>query len=118
MPKPDSELLVIEKTEALLVWTLNHITKFPRSHRYGIGLRLEMRICDILDLLIRAKYNKDRLTILQQTNVELEQLRFLFRTVKDVKCLSIDSYGSASRFVNEVGVLVCGWIKRILSLSL
>lgn len=29
MPKADTELIVIEKTQALLVWTLNHIAKFP-----------------------------------------------------------------------------------------
>ncbi len=112
MHKPPSELLVIEKTQALLVWTLNHIAKFPRSHRYGIGLRLETKLSDILDLLLRAKYTKDRLPILQQTNVELELLRFQFRTVKDVHCLSLDSFGSAARFVNEIGVLVGGWIKQ------
>ncbi len=92
MPKADAELIVIEKTQVLLVWTLNHIAQFPRSHRYGIGLRLETRMSDILDLLLRAKYTKDRLPLLLQTNVELELLRFQFRTVKDIRCLSVESY--------------------------
>jgi hypothetical protein len=34
---------VIEKTQELLVWSLKHIEKFPRTHRYGLGLRLETR---------------------------------------------------------------------------
>ena len=48
MPKADTELVVIEKTYELQIWTLNHIAKFPRSHRYGVGLRLEQRLATIL----------------------------------------------------------------------
>ena len=56
---------------------------------------------------------RDRLTLLQQANLDLELLRFQFRAVKDLKCLSIDSYGSASRFVNEIGKLVGGWLRQV-----
>lgn len=35
MPKAPPELAVIEKTQELLVWTLKHIEKFPRTHRFG-----------------------------------------------------------------------------------
>ena len=108
----DSELVVIEKTYDLQVWTLKHIEKFPRNHRYGIGLRLETRVSHVLDLLLRAKYTRDRQQFLHDANVELELLRFQFRTVKDLQCLSVESYGSAARFVNEIGRLLGGWIKR------
>jgi len=111
--KADTELVVIEKTYELLVWSLKHIEKIPRSHRYGVGLRLEQRLSGILDLLLRAKYTRDRLALLQAANLELELLRFQFRVVKDLKCLSIESYGSASRFVNEIGKLIGGWMRRV-----
>ncbi len=112
MPHAPPELIVIEKAHELLVWTLNHIAKFPRSHRYGIGLRLEERVTPVLELLLRAKYTRDRLPLLQQANLELELLRFQYRAVKDLKCLSVESYGSAARFANEVGQLFGGWIKQ------
>jgi len=112
MPKAERELIIIEKTHELLVWTLKHIEKFPRSHRYGVGLRLEQRITDVLEHLLRAKYSRDRLSELQQVNLELELMRSLFRAVKDLGCLSIESYGSAARFVNEIGKLLGGWMKQ------
>ena len=117
MPKAVPELVVIEKTQALLVWTSNHIAKFPRTHRHGLGTRLEQRLSTILDRLIEAKFTRDRLPLLQRSNLELEQLRFEFRTSKDLKCLSIESYGSASRFVNEIGQNLGLWIKAILNHS-
>ena len=63
MPQAPTELIVIEKAHELLVWTLTHIAKFPRSHRYGIGLRLEERVTTVLELLLRAKYTRDRLPL-------------------------------------------------------
>lgn len=112
MPKAETELVIIEKTHELLVWTLNHIDKFPRNHRYGAGLRLEQRITVVLELLLKAKYQRHRFPVLQDINLELEYLRFQFRAVKDIRCLSLDSYGSAARFVNEIGKLLGGWIKQ------
>ncbi len=112
MPKAETELVIIEKTHELLVWTLKHIDKFPRNHRYGVGLRLEQRVTGILELLLRAKYSRNRSAELQNINLELEFLRFQYRAVKDIGCLSLESYGSAARFVNEIGKLLGGWIKQ------
>lgn len=114
MPKAPTELVVIEKTQLFLVWTLNHVAKFPRSHRYGIGLRLEQRISLILDRLIESKFTRDRLPLLQRCNLELEQLRFEFRTAKDIQSLSMESCGSAHRFINEIGQNLGLWIKSII----
>lgn len=112
MPRAEAELEIIEKAYNLLIWSLNHITKFPRNHRYGLGGRLEARLSSVLDLLLRAKYNSDRLALLREVNIELELIRFHFRAARDLKCLSVESAGSAARFVNEIGKLVGGWIKR------
>jgi len=114
VPQATPELVVIEKTQALLVWTLKHIEKFPRTHRYGLGLRLEQRLSSLLDMLIEAKYTRERLPFLHRANLELERLRFDFRTAKDIRCLTIDHYGSASRFVNEVGQNLGLWIKHLV----
>ncbi len=114
MPKAPTELVVIEKTQLFLVWTLNHVAKFPRNHRYGIGLRLEQRISLILDRLIESKVTRDRLPLLQRCNLELEQLRFEFRTAKDIQSLSLESCGSAHRFINEIGQNLGLWIKSII----
>ena len=72
MPKAETELVIIEKTHELLVWTLKHIDKFPRNHRYGVGLRLEQRVTGILELLLKAKYSRNRTAELQNVNLAWE----------------------------------------------
>lgn len=109
------EMLVISKVYDLVLWSCRHIAKFPRSHRFTLGDRLERRLYDLLELLLRAKYVRDRATLLRDANMELELLRFQFRLAKDLQCVSVESYGHASRIINEVGQLVGGWIRRSAS---
>ena len=112
MPQASSELVVIAKLYDLVLWSCQHIAKFPRSHRFTLGDRLEVRLYLLLELLLKAKYTRSRLVLLEQANLELELLRFQFRLAKDLRCLPVDSYGHASRSVDEVGRLVGGWIRQ------
>ncbi len=112
-----AELTVIDRTYRFLIWTAEHVARFPRGHRFTAGARLEQQLYQVLDLLLRAKYTRDRAPLLRQANLELEVLRFQFRLVKDLKCLSRDSYGYAAETLNEVGSMVGGWLKSAAARS-
>jgi hypothetical protein len=74
-----SDLQVIATTYDLVLWTCRHLARFPRSFRFTLGDPLVRRLYDILDQLLRARYSRDRLPLLQAVNQELELLRFQFR---------------------------------------
>jgi hypothetical protein len=59
---PDS----ITLTYDLLKWSIPTIEKFPRSQRFLLGDRIENNILDILELLIRANYSKDKIDCLKK----------------------------------------------------
>jgi hypothetical protein len=111
MGKAGPDLLVIDKVYDLAVWSARHVAKFPRSHKFTLGDRLTVRLYEVLELLLRAKYRRDRRAFLRDANMELELLRFQFRLAKDLECLSVESYGYAARAVDEIGRLIGGWIK-------
>lgn len=106
------ELTVITKTYDLLLWTCNHTSRFPRSHRHVLGEKLEQLLLDILDLLIASRYRRERSALLQEANLLLEQVRYRLRLARDLKCLEVASYGFGTRSVDEIGRLVGGWIKK------
>lgn len=112
MPKPETELLVINKMYDLVIWSCQRIGKFPRDRRYTLGDRLEGRLYSVLEELIQARYTTDRAAILRHVNLQLEMLRFQFRMAKDLRCVNPDSYAYAARSVNEVGKLVGAWLKK------
>src|ERR1700732_5112715 len=105
------ELVVITKTYDLILWSCNHTGKFPRNHRFVLGERIERNLYDLLELLIRAKYTRQRQELLEQANLVLEILRFQMRLAKDLQCLKVESYGFAARAIDEIGKLVGGRLK-------
>src|SRR6516162_7719946 len=109
--KRHEELVVITKTYDLILWSCNHTGKFPRNHRFVLGERIERNLYDLLEILIRAKYTKHRQELLEQGNLTLEFLRFQMRLAKDLQCLKVESYGFATKAIDEIGKLVGGWLK-------
>lgn len=105
------ELTIITKTYDLILWSCNHTGKFPRNHRFVLGERIERNLYDLLEVLIGAKFNRNRQDLLAQANLILEILRFQMRLAKDLQCLKVESYGFAAKAIDEVGKLVGGWLK-------
>src|SRR4051812_48595660 len=103
------DLKVIADFYDFMLWMIRHVEKFPRHHRYSLGITIENRLQAILGLLLRAKYEKEKAEHLRQANLELEILRFQVRLAKDLKALSVDSHGHATKLMLEIGAQVGGW---------
>jgi len=105
------ELKVISDLYDFMLWLIRHTEKFPRHHRYSLGISLENRLQAILELLLRAKYTRDRGAALRDANIELEVLRFQLRLAKDLQALPIRSHGHAAKLVDSIGSQIGGWLK-------
>ncbi len=109
--RENTELTIITKTYDLILWSCHHLSRFPRNFRFVLGERIERNLHDLLETLIRAKYTRNRQGLLSQANLNLEILRFQLRLAKDLQCLKVNSYGFATKAVNEIGAMVGGWLK-------
>jgi hypothetical protein len=105
------ELTVITKAYDLVREMTQRVGKFPRGHRFLLGDRILRNVYDVLDLLIEAKYARDKWVVLDRANLRLEQMRFQARLAYDEKLISAHQYEVVARSVNEVGRLVGGWRK-------
>ncbi len=103
---------VISKTYDLMLWLLKQVPKFPRSHKFVLGDRIQNLILDILGLLIEAAYTRNKLDLLKRTTIEIEKLRYLIRTAKDLNFMSVKSYEYVSSKIDEVGRMVGGWLRQ------
>ncbi|MBI9019075.1 MAG: diversity-generating retroelement protein Avd [Phycisphaerae bacterium] len=106
-----NELKIIQDFYDFMLWMIKHIEKYPRHHRYSLGLAMESRMQKILELLLKAKYHRGKNDILSDANIELEILRFQLRISKDLKILTVKSYGYGSKCLLEVGSQAGGWLK-------
>lgn len=71
--KNAEELVVITRTYDLILWSCNHTARFPRQHRFVLGERLERSLYDLLEMLIQAKYQRERSALLEAANLKLER---------------------------------------------
>lgn len=105
------ELKIITDFYDFMLWMIGHTEKFPRHHRYSLGLAIENRLQHVLGLLIRAKYTKEKTELLKEINVELEILRFQLRMAKDLKVLAVKSHGFSAGAMQSIGAQIGGWLK-------
>ncbi|MBS0202905.1 MAG: diversity-generating retroelement protein Avd [Planctomycetes bacterium] len=108
MQKPD-ELPIIRAWYEFLIWIVPKIEKFPRNLRFTLGERLEQRILAVLETLIRARYSRNRLNLLEAANTELDVILYLLRAAHDLKALPTRAYGMTSEKLLEIGVQLGGW---------
>jgi hypothetical protein len=87
----------VEAHYQFLTWLMPTVEKFPRSHRFTIGDRVQNTALDVLEALIEATYTRDRLQHLQQANLGIEKLRFLLRLAADLKLLDRRRYEHSDR---------------------
>lgn len=110
--KPEPPVVVV-KAYDLVLWLLPKTEKFPRSFKFSVGDRLVDHALDLLLLLVESAYSSDKTSSLEKATVKTNGLRYLLRVSKDLRLLSLDSYGFASERIEEIGRMVGGWQKSV-----
>ena len=105
-----TELQVIQDFYDFTLWLMRHTEKFPRHHRYSLGTAIEARLQRLLELLLRAKFTRDKTEALSNANIELEVLRFQLRLAKDLGVLPAKSHGHAAQCMQAIGRQIGGWL--------
>jgi hypothetical protein len=55
----------VTKAYDIVLWLVGHVGKFPRSHRFVLGERIETAMLDVLLLLVEAAYERDKIPLLR-----------------------------------------------------
>lgn len=98
------ELPILQKTYDLIKWYVPLLNKLPRDHRFQLGDRIITALYELLEELILARYQRDKLPRLQQLNSKLEVLRYQTRLLLDFDLLSHRRYQYASQLINAIGI--------------
>lgn len=67
---------------------------------------------DLLENLVLARYQKNKLPQLQMLNSKLDVLRYQTRLLLDFDLISLQRYQYVSKLINAVGTDLGGWIKQ------
>lgn len=107
----DRESPIFSKSYDLILWTTNHVEKFPKSERFRLAIRMEDAAFNFYEHLLRC-VRLDDMHALREADLELDKLRLLFRISSARGLTSVRQYSFISRHVMELGRLLGGWMKR------
>ena len=107
-----AELPIIQKTYDLIKWYVPILNQLPRDHKFQLGDRMVAGLYDLLESLILARYQRDKLPQLQIINSKLDVLRYQTRLLLDFDLLSHKRYQHVGRLINAIGSDLGGWMKQ------
>lgn len=78
-----TELPIIQKTYDLIKWYVPLLNGLPREHKFPLGDRMVTGLYNLLESLVLARYQKDKLPQLIALNSKLDVLRYQTRLLLD-----------------------------------
>lgn len=106
------EMPIFVKWHEFLKWLFPLLDKIPKKARFSITNRLQNLSLDIMELLIEARYSKNKLHFLKESNLKLEKMRILIRLCYELKFISQNQYEYSFLRINEIGKMLGGWLKQ------
>jgi len=106
--------IALEKAVLYLTWLVPVLEKFPRSQKFLLGDRLQTLALRVVEELVEAAYTKSPSAILKRINIGLEQQRVLIRVAYNLRHLDVKRYEFAVRKLDDIGISVGGWLKRLM----
>ena len=92
------------------------IETFPKTKRYGLGLKLDQISLELIELIIRASYlqREQKLPILEKSVVSADLLKILLRLAKDNKAIDNKKYLQLESNLQEIGRMIGGWKRSLI----
>jgi hypothetical protein len=109
-PKPHSDLIIRQRTEAMLLYLYTCLQHFPKAERPGLGADLRATATELLRLIIRAQKRHHKKTTLEDMDVALDLLRSQVRLAHQRGLLPLRRYEHWAKLNDEIGRLLGGWL--------
>jgi hypothetical protein len=107
-----ADLPIIQKTYDLIKWYVPILNQLPRNQKFQLGDRIVAGLYDLLESLILARYQTDKLPQLQAINSKLDVLRYQTRLLLDFDLLAHKRYQYVGQMIHAIGTDLGGWIRQ------
>lgn len=89
------------------------LRQFPKSEKFSLALDIKRTMFAMLEKIIRANRQRDKLAALYEIDTELEVLRSQVRLAMELEFLTFKKYEVWSGHLAEVGRMLGGWLKAV-----
>jgi hypothetical protein len=119
LPPPhgkQSPSVIFKEKETYKYW-LPLYRNFPKTERFSLGQRIGQLFIEILELTFTASYlpPDQKIILLSKTISRLDVLKFFLQLAWENKLVPADKYIELSNKLEEIGRMLGGWKKGLLS---
>ncbi len=112
MKQVKQELPIITKSYNLVKYYVPILNRLPKSHKFMLGDRIILKLYDLLENLIKAKYSRNKVNLLEEINLNLDLMRYQTQLLLDFELIGNQSFEEITRSINEIGVELRNWINQ------
>lgn len=103
---------IFARTQALMLWLLQHTGKFPKSERFRLAKQLTDAAFSFHNQLLALVYNPEKAEFFTKADIDLAKLRTFGRLSHEMSLTSTKQYEYFAGQVTEIGRLLGGWKKK------
>jgi hypothetical protein len=107
-----ADLPIQEATLELIRWFIPILHRLPRLHRYGLGDRLVANLYELLEQLALARFQRERLAILEPLRGRIQLIQLQTRLLHDFQLIDLRRYEHASRLITAIGRQHSAWLSQ------
>jgi hypothetical protein len=93
-------LAIYREAFQFLIYCEKIVKNFSRYHKYTHGSYLRNTARQVVKLIIRANNSRNRLSVLEELRITLEETKLIFRICKEVK--TFNNFKSFETAINQV----------------
>ncbi|MCX6760392.1 MAG: four helix bundle protein [Candidatus Nealsonbacteria bacterium] len=88
-----------------------------RTARFGLGAKIDTSFIDLLELLRKAIYTpvNKKIILLEEASDKIDSSRFFLQLLWEAHLVSNKQYISLETDIEDLGRIVGGWKKRLIS---
>jgi len=107
-----ADLPIQEATLELIRWFIPILHRLPRLHRHGLGDRLVANLYELLEQLALARFQRERLAILEPLRGRIQLIQLQTRLLHDFQLIDLRRYEHASRLITTIGRQHSAWLSQ------
>lgn len=106
-----TDLQIRQKAEDMIQYGYTAVKHFPKSERHVLSQELRQTMWRLLRLVVVCNRRHHKKTTMQDLDAELDLLRSQVRLAKDLGFLAFKRYEVWSRYLEELGRMIGGWMR-------
>lgn len=107
-----THLTIFQKSYNLIERIYKDVHKFPKEYKYTLGEKLKSSCFELIDNIIIANSEKNKIPYLKKANQQIDRLRVYVRLCYSLNVIGIKKYEVLSKYIDEIGKMTGGWMKK------